>query len=395
MESKCAGCLQELPRREFLTCRHCGNSYDLECANIASKRIYNTMTLERKNIWKCQACSCNSPKTGNADTPIRPRDRELTDLELNNITETFSSQDLSILADTNQIEVSSNKIVQCELTIQNLSEMIATQLKENNKSIISQLQTTIQTEINKAIAQLKQDVTKDINSLSQLNKKQQIDIQLINTKINKLENTNEELKKEIKDLEEKLTTGQFRKHSPETNRKKIVLFGFTEYYREPENDLHNRITELFRDIMRVDLAGYIEDTYRIGKYNKKNRPLVIELLSKKMAKYITENSQYFHGTKLSISDFLDENARKERKIMRDEMFKARTKGLHAVIRNNTLYIEGKITNLGDGQTHTHGHTLLDITNDQDQINLQQQSSNVRNDQRYRHSYNYNSNSFRK
>lgn len=407
MESKCAGCLQNLPRREFLTCMYCSNSYDLECANISSKRFYNTMTLEHKTSWKCQACRCNTPKAGNADTPIHSRDHDTTGLELNNITtrkkplittnETLSSEDLSILGDTNQMEERSINInkMQCELTLQNLSEMIAMQLKENNKSIISQLQITIQIEINKAVLKFKEDVTKEINNLSQKNKEQQMEIQLINTKIIKLEKTNEELNRGIKDLEEKLTTNQIRTYSPESNSKKIVLFGLAECYWEPESDLHNRINEIMREIMGVDLIGYIESTYRIGKYNNKNRPLVIELLSKRMAKYITENSHYFQGTNLSISDYLDENARKARKTMREEMFKARRNGLHAVIRNNQLYIEGKKTS-SRGHNNTHGNSLLNTTNDREQMNLEQESRNVNNDQQWRHNYNNNSNnSFRK
>lgn len=176
--------------------------------------------------------------------------------------------------------------------------------------------------------------------------------------------------------------------------KKIVLFGFPEYYKEPESVLYNRINETFRDILGVDLVGYIEATYRIGKYNdNKNRPLVIELLSKRMAKYITENSKYFQGTQISISDFLDENARKTRRYMREEMLKARRKGLHAVIRNNQLYIEGKNTNLRNEHNNTHRHTLLNRTNDREQLNLQQETPNINNNHHRRHSYNYN-NSFR-
>lgn len=65
--------------------------------------------------------------------------------------ETLNSEDLSILGDTK---------MQSEVTLQNLREIISMQLKENNQCIISQLQTTIKTQINQAIAKLKEDVTK-------------------------------------------------------------------------------------------------------------------------------------------------------------------------------------------------------------------------------------------
>lgn len=399
MESKCSGCLQNLPRKKYLTCAYCKKSYDLECANVPSQRFYNTMTHEVKQNWKCQACYCNTPKTGNADTPIRSRDRAMNDLELNNMTtgnkpattnnDTLSSEDLSILGDTKTIEDMTIAKMQSEITLENISEIISIQLRENNISIISQLQATIQTEINKAIDKLKEDVTKEINNLSQQNKNQQTDIELMKAKMAKLDNTNKELREEIKDLEAKLTTNQMRKFSPESNSKKIVLFGLSEHYKERESDLHNRINQIFRDIMRVDLVGYIEDTYRIGKYNNRNRPLVIELLSKRMAKYITENSQYFQGTNLSISEFLDENERKARKILREDMFNARRKGLYAVIRNNQLYIEGKKANLREEQNDTRGQTLINTTNDREHI--EQQASDKDNDHQKRHTHNYTNN----
>lgn len=80
--------------------------------------------------------------------------------------------------------------------------MLLVQLRENNK-FISQTQTTIQTEINKAIAKLKEDISKEINGLSQQNKKLQMDIELLKTRKYKIE-----LKKEIKYLETKLLTPQ-------------------------------------------------------------------------------------------------------------------------------------------------------------------------------------------
>lgn len=93
--------------------------------------------------------------------------------------------------------------------------------------------------------------------------------------------------------------------------------------------------------------GYIEGTYRIGKRSSKNRPLVIELLSKRMAAYLKENSHVFQGTRLFLSEYLDDNARRERNLLREEMLKPRKQEMHAVIRNNQLFIDGKIANKAD------------------------------------------------
>lgn len=71
MTGICAGCLQKLPKREFLICSLCKSSYDLDCANVPVVRFNNTMTVEHKKAWKCQTCLCAMPKTDNTNTPVR------------------------------------------------------------------------------------------------------------------------------------------------------------------------------------------------------------------------------------------------------------------------------------------------------------------------------------
>lgn len=115
-----------------------------------------------------------------------------------------------------------------------------------------------------------------------------------------------------------------------------------ENQRETEYDLHDRIINMFRDTLQIDLLGYIEDTYRIGRHiHNKTRPLVIELISKRMVKYLINNNRHLYGTGISISECLNEEERKERNIMRDKMLTARKQGLYAVIRNKKLFIEGE------------------------------------------------------
>lgn len=50
---KCAGCLQIIPDRLFLSCYLCKDTYDLTCANVSEKRFFNTMTKEHKKSWSC------------------------------------------------------------------------------------------------------------------------------------------------------------------------------------------------------------------------------------------------------------------------------------------------------------------------------------------------------
>lgn len=359
----CAGCTQGLVNELHLTCTLCNKKYDLECANISINHFNKTMTSDHKKIWKCQGCRCKMPKTGNTNTPIRPQTSTLTQRtaspnEENNVTirrKTYPTNDSttfdspSLLGDTMSSEegTTSNTNKHAELSLQNLSDVIMMRLKENNESIIKDLRNIIQTEINKAITKLTGDFEQKTSNLSKQNELRVQEIEEINTKIENLLKENEKLKQEI--FEIKSISASPVIQCTESNSKKIVIYGFTEYYKEPEADLHNRIIEMFRDTLQVDLMGYVENMYRLGRNNNNTntRPLVIELISKRMATYIKNHSHYFQGTRLSVSEFLDENSRRERHQMREEMIQARKKGLYAVIRNNQLYVEGKVTNFRD------------------------------------------------
>ncbi|KAL4704978.1 hypothetical protein ACJJTC_005464 [Scirpophaga incertulas] len=96
------------------------------------------------------------------------------------------------------------------------------------------------------------------------------------------------------------------------------------------------------DILNVDLTGYVEELTRIGRKNLPRRPIVIELTSKSMVKYLLQNSRFFRNTGLSISEYLDEAALQARKHLQLHLRAARNDGHHAIIRDNKLIIDGKI-----------------------------------------------------
>ncbi|KAJ8732552.1 hypothetical protein PYW07_015151 [Mythimna separata] len=318
------------------------------------------MTPERKKSWQCQACRCKVPKTGNLDTPIRSQDYKKTNQPITplenttkkNVTirakaaksfnDTTTSDDSCFLGDTIHQEHTENDInagIKSTFPLEILSEIIIQRLKENNKFIITELQNTIELEINKAITKLKEDIEGKTDFLYKQNDKTTHEIEEINKKIEKLCKENETLKNEINNMKHLPSTPEIKDN--ENHSKKIVIYGFSENYNESDYELHNRLIEMFYEILHVDLTGYIEETNRIGKYTMKTRPLVMELLSKKMARYIIENSYNFQGTNIYMSEFLNENARKDRKVMREEMLKARKNGQYAVIRNNNLFVDGK------------------------------------------------------
>lgn len=351
----CAGCQKELPHRQSLICSLCKSAYDLECANVSTTRFYGTMTSEHKQNWKCPACYCKQRKVGNVDSPIRPSgclNQQQTSPTNINVTlrkkmaqrgNSLSSDDLSISGDTICFDSKPVSTEACEagkeelLTLQNLNNLIILRLRENNTSIINELKDTISTQINIAMTKLRNDITQETNTLSSENNQRKSEIQQVNSEIQKLRRESEALKKEIQEIHKLKNVA----HSvPEINSKKFVIYGLKEYPDEPESNLHDRIISAFRDILRVDLLGYIEETYRMGRNTMSNRPLVIELISKRMVKYIVDNRTLFQRSSLSVSEFLDEKARKERRELREEMLAARKKGHFAIIRNHQLFING-------------------------------------------------------
>lgn len=357
----CAGCKQTPPDMETLVCFYCHDKYDLQCSNVTID-LFKSMTSEHRKTWQCQACRCKAPKTGNTDTPLKIQDYKNCNFSNspqentnnNNITirkkTTMFKNDSSIiddsclLGDTIHQEDSDtnsnvNTGISSTISLENLSETIIQRLKENNKFIISELKNTIEAEINKAITQLKQDIDGKTDFLYKQNDEKSKQLEEINKKIQKLNDENETLKNEIKNMKFRPPTIEAKE--TENENKKIVIYGFSEFYNESDNEVHSRLIEMFYEVLHIDLSGYIEETKRIGRHNTKNRPLIVELLSKKMTRYIVENSRYFQGTNIHVSEFLNENARMERKLMREEMLKARRNGQYAVIRNNKLIIDGK------------------------------------------------------
>ncbi|KAH9640848.1 hypothetical protein HF086_014434 [Spodoptera exigua] len=83
--------------------------------------------------------------------------------------------------------------------------MIILRLRENNQSIIAEIQNTIQIEINKAIAKMREDIDRKTDSLFKENEQRLEDIEIINKKIEKLNIENEKLRNEIKGLNNQKT----------------------------------------------------------------------------------------------------------------------------------------------------------------------------------------------
>lgn len=358
MATKCAGCLQIIKNREYLVCSKCSDKYDIDCANVSTQRFYNTMTPEHKKKWVCPSCYCKTPKMGNTNSAFvnsllnnpqenSPAESYVTQRKSKNTNAnnySTSSEDLSNLENTIQNANSPNSkshILDHPLTLRNINELLETTLKQNNKSIITEIRKIIQNEVEEAISTLRNEIKQQAES-SKINQAE------INKEIQHLDSKIKLLSLEYKKLQSETQKLQTEIHIPKIDPhrmyveipKTLVLHGLPENCWETEEETCERVIQAIYDILNVDLTGYIEELSRIGKRGEK-RPLRIELISKRMTKYILNSGRYFKNSGLSISEYLDERALRERKALNEALKSARLKGHHAVIRNNKLLIDGK------------------------------------------------------
>lgn len=372
MAFTCSGCLNKISDRCFLTCLSCKNQYDLQCANVSIQRYYNTMTPEHKKSWICQSCRCKMPKKDNSNTPIRPRENEITNqpLDENNITirkkpnftfdDSTISGDTSILGDTLQNDscLKINSQTQQEILkpkniidIEHFEKLLDRKLDENKSTLLSELRSLILSEVNIAISGLKSEILKNTSSLRCEQAKQKLDLQEINNTINVLEIESKKMQTQIEELKKHMTypkdssftnyLGGEKDHKHKDDCKKIVLHGLPFNYWETENELCDRVVNIFEDVTNIHLLPYIDDLVRIGRKST-NRPIVIELVTKKVTKFLLENKYLFKDTGLSISEYLTPELLKKRKQLRESLRRARKEGHHAVIKNNTLIVDGKV-----------------------------------------------------
>lgn len=366
MADTCAGCLSILPKREFLTCLQCKAKYDLECANISLARFNNAMDKENKRNWKCQYCKCKMPKVDNTNTPVRSQNMtssgdnvisQSISNENNNITlrkkpstskldsSLLLEDDHSVWGDTITDDKNEYKALSGmdSITIKQLEVLLERKLEENKQNLLLELKTTLISDITNTIIN---EITQKINILYTEQKNLKDDVVNLDTHINELNDECIRLKTEIKEIRNQIEAkrSEGRENEPKFEYSKtFILYGIDEYNGETEYELHDRVIHIFKEVLRVNLTGYIEDISRIGRKGYR-RPLKIELLSKKMVKYLLENKLFFKNTGLAISEILDKNALQQRKLLIEAMHKARQNGQHCIIKNNKLIINGQICN---------------------------------------------------
>jgi ribosomal protein S8 len=376
-KTSCAKCKKTITDRCFLHCSNCKDDYCLQCAN-AEKRFFNTMSPERKSKWACVPCKVKQSKGntvfGRQNLPLtktnvnnKKTDRDLiittrSQQKLANMPMANDDNDDSIVSQLGNTMCTPNDIRDnvniC--TIDQISHLLDTKLEQYKTLIISELKSEmrslIQHEIHDITSNLKVEIKENMTCLTSKQNALTYEIDQLHSKIATMENEQKKLKNEIQNLQN--GHNMISQKPTEDTCKKIVLYGLNESRRENEDELYRKISYVFRDILNVNLEGYIEDLHRLGKRGNR-RPIVIELISKRMTKFILDNYRRFKETGLVISRYLDGegiNTRRELIVLLQE---ARNQGKNAVIRNNKLLINGK-------EHSQPEHTYLNTNEDQKQ-----------------------------
>lgn len=334
----CQACNQNIIyNSEILRCSKCKQKYHYACLNMTSA-YYMSHKPELERSWSCPPCGNVTRRARNDNTPVRKQFQHITN-DPDMSTDCVSDDDQGIKTPPPaNIQPQNETLTTNHFTMDEFSKLLDQKLETNKKSLIIDLKNTIESEINKAISKLRQELIQHTSILKIDQEKIKTDILKIDQKIERLELDNEKLKKQIQ---------EFRKHDHNKiaadYSKKIVLYGLNEYYRESEHDLHSRIINAFHDILDINIAGYLDEAKRIGKQGQRQqRPVVIEFISRRCTNFILQNAKQFRNTGLAICEYLDEQSLQTRRKLREGLISARKSGHHAIIRKNLLIVDGKI-----------------------------------------------------
>lgn len=371
MAGICAGCRQEILDRRFLKCSKCLQSYDLVCANVSDQRFYNTLKEEHKKSWKCQLCRSKEPKTDNKNTPVRLYHNtedfgtlfnQQTSTVDQNVTirkkvprytednSTISDENVTIsphkntpISETQQSQTIKDTILSLDKNHEQVTvQKLTTILQQNNEHILSALRTSFRNEMEKTVSEIMAILNKSLDKITGDQLKFKEDLSNLNSKIIQLDKKCRTIQTENENLVRKIQYLQSNVHltTNESQDKLLILHGLAENYWETEAEVIDRIINIFYDLLNVNLSGYIEEVTFIGRKNNR-RPLKIELNSKRIKKYILENSMYLKEAGFSITEYLSPQALRERRNLSQALHKARQNGHHAVVRNNKLFINGR------------------------------------------------------
>ncbi|XP_013147952.1 PREDICTED: uncharacterized protein LOC106110614 [Papilio polytes] len=254
----CSGCKLTLPAKEFMVCSKCKSKYDLMCANLTLKR-FTSMESRQKSSWKCPECCSYIPKSATTNTTSRSHSEDIATDHLNIPLRNKPIRDLATSQEdcTFVKEDKLRAIIQeefCSALKNNIKDLIRAELKITNDKIDS-----FQDAINFINAQYEEMK----NSLQEKS-----------TIISALKTENEKLKKDVKELGNRLNIMEL--HSRDSN---IEINGLPENRSENLTNTLNQLAKIVNYSLVTEDIQHVTRVAKLSRESNRPRAVIVKLRS--------------------------------------------------------------------------------------------------------------------
>lgn len=262
----CAGCHNELPKKDYLCCHICKLKYDLDCANVPRKRFIE-MVARQKASFRCPECTRRQPKIGIANTSLQ------SCANSDDSTHYPSSQEASPESEPPCSDNVTQRIKPSQKPPSQIPEPEPFVTEKKLRGILQQelssvLTVTIKRLVTSELNNLTERVTGFQDTISFLNRQYEdikSSLEEKNIAIANLKKDNEKLKSTVTDLTNRLSSMEI--HVRENN---IMINGI------PENRSENLFETVLQIAKTVDCPLTQEDIQHVTRVakitNNNNRP---------------------------------------------------------------------------------------------------------------------------
>ena len=339
----CAGCLVDFNSKECLQCFICHQWYDLLCAGVREK-VFKSMGIKQKSIWKCPTCLSKQPKHDNKNTPVRPT-------KLVSPTAERSPRLLSP-TDANAAVCSYSKQLQNQTTpVQTNEDTLVEFSRSTLREIIrEEIQSALKDTVSDQFRQINELITGFNESLSFYNEKYEemkATLEDKSVRIQKLEKDNSGLRDSIQQLSQRLNLVEQNSRSANVELQCV-----------PENKAENLVTTVLQlgKVISCDIKDPdILHCTRIAKKDAQSarpRSILIKFCSPRLRDSFLAASMKFNRTnnqdKLNTSH-LGIAAEKPQPIYVSEHLSSENKAIHAAARIRGKELGFKFVWVRDGK----------------------------------------------
>lgn len=264
----CAGCRNDLPKKEFLSCLICKSKYDCECANIPVKQFV-LMDQQKRNNWKCPECCSKQPKTGNTQTPVRSAITSEMCSKVSDEDSPVSFVTTRKKHSTSPTPASMSSADGSNFLTENTLRDI---LKQELSSTIKKLVTAQLESINEQIAGFSESMSFMNAKFEEMKNAMEEQSTIINT----LKNENSHLQSSVKDLTTRLNIVEL--HMRECN---VEVNGIPEHKAENLVNMMVQLSQVVKNPLSEDEIIHVTRVAKLNKNTEKPRSVIVKLRTMK------------------------------------------------------------------------------------------------------------------